>query len=247
MTKKKKHDDPAARLVRASLALSRALEKLPFGAPVTHVYDPLVYARAPYHAYLERYARSRKRILYLGMNPGPFGMSQTGVPFGEVGIVRDWLGVYGHVGKPAHAHPRRPIEGFACTRSEVSGARLWGAFRERYETPARFFRERFVVNYCPLTFMEASGRNRTPDKLPAHEREPLYAACDDHLHAVVAALQPEWVIGIGGFAEARGRAALVGANVHIGRIPHPSPASPAANRGWDRQAEQAMRALGLTL
>ena len=32
-----------------------------------------------------------KRVVFLGMNPGPFGMAQVGVPFGEVAAVRDWL------------------------------------------------------------------------------------------------------------------------------------------------------------
>jgi single-strand selective monofunctional uracil DNA glycosylase len=30
-------------------------------------------------------------------------------------------------------------------------------------------------------------------------------------------------------------------------IPHPSPASPAANRGWAPQAEAALRAIGVAL
>ena len=181
------------------------------------------------------------------MNPGPFGMAQTGVPFGEVRLVRDWLGIETEVGKPAREHPKRPIEGFACARSEVSGARLWGALSERYGDPNRFFAERFIANYCPLVFMEASGKNRTPDKLPPREREPLYAACDAHLGALVRALEPEWVIGVGKFAEERAQSALAGSRVQIGTILHPSPASPLANRGWADQADQQLMQLGLRL
>jgi len=238
---------PDEQLYRAALSLSRTLGALRFGPPVTHVYDPYVYARAPLRDYLRRYGRTPKRIVFLGMNPGPFGMAQTGVPFGEVGFVRDWLGVYGRVGKPAQPHPKRPVEGFDCTRSEVSGARLWGAFRDRHGTAERFFRDRFVANYCPLAFMEESGRNRTPDKLPAHERDPLYAACDRHLRRVVDALSPEWVIGIGAFAETRAKEALADVDVRVGRIPHPSPASPSANKDWAGQAARAMQSLGLSL
>lgn len=174
-------------------------------------------------------------------------MAQTGVPFGEISLVRDWLGIEARVDRPEPEHPKRPIRGFACTRSEVSGARLWGALRERHGEPERFFAQHFIANYCPLVFMEESGKNRTPDKLPAEEREPLYAACDRHLRTMVKALSPEWVIGVGKFAERRAREALQGVDVKIATVLHPSPASPIANRGWKGQAEKQMEALGLEL
>jgi single-strand selective monofunctional uracil DNA glycosylase len=122
------------------------------------------------------------------------------VPFGEIAAARDWLKLEYPVGKPEREHPQRPVTGFACARSEVSGRRLWGLFAERFGTPERFFAEHIVMNYCPLAFLESTGRNRTPDKLPASEKAALFAACDRHLRAVVAALQPEWLIGIGDFA-----------------------------------------------
>jgi single-strand selective monofunctional uracil DNA glycosylase len=235
----------AERILASERDLCRALSGLRFGAPVTHVYNPLEYARRPHAAYVRRYARAPVRVLYFGMNPGPFGMAQTGVPFGEVAHVRDWLGIEAPVAKPAREHPKRPVEGFACRRSEVSGARLWGALRDHYEKPERFFRDAFLANYCPLVFMEASGRNRTPDKLPAKEREPLYAACNDHLRRIAALLRPAFVIGIGHFAEARAREALGASGARIGRIPHPSPASPAANRGWAAHARRELVRLGV--
>lgn len=221
------------------------LAPLRFGPPVTHVYNPLIYARALHDQYLARFAAGPKRVVFLGMNPGPWGMAQTGVPFGEVAMVRDWLGLAGEVKKPAHEHPKRPIEGLACRRSEVSGSRLWGAIRDRYGSPEAFFADHFVANYCPLSFMEASGLNRTPDKLPASEREPLYAACDEYLRTLIAILDPAWVVGIGAFAEARAAKALAGMGRNIGRVPHPSPASPAANRGWAEAAAAALRSQGL--
>jgi single-strand selective monofunctional uracil DNA glycosylase len=234
-------------LVAISDALSRRITQLRFGAPVAHVYQPLRYARAPWRAYLRRYGAAPREVVLLGMNPGPFGMAQTGVPFGEVGLVRDWLGVEGPVGRPPDEHPKRPVQGFACPRSEVSGARLWGWARDRFGTPERFFARFFVANYCPLLFLEAGGRNLTPDRLRAADRAPLLAACDDALRATVAALRPRLVVGVGQWAEARARAALAGTHVAIGRIPHPSPASPAANRGWASQAERALAALGVRL
>lgn len=237
----------AAEMVAVGDALTRSLRALRFGSPVTHVYRPLVYARAPWVAYLERFASAPKEVLLLGMNPGPFGMAQTGVPFGEVGLVRDWLGIEAPVRRPRNQHPRRPVEGFACTRSEVSGARLWGWARERFGEPERFFARFFVWNYCPLVFMEESGRNRTPDKLAAAERDALFQRCDVALERAVAVLRPRLVVGIGRFAETRARAALGAAEVAIGSIPHPSPASPAANRGWAPQAERALGGLGVRL
>jgi single-strand selective monofunctional uracil DNA glycosylase len=234
-------------LWRAAQRLAGEVDALSFGPPVTHVYDPLGYAAAAHHEYLRRYGGAPKRIVYLGMNPGPWGMAQTGIPFGEVAAVRDWLGISAEIGKPEREHPKRPVEGFACRRSEVSGARLWGALAERYGEPEAFFRERFVANYCPLVFMEESGRNRTPDKLPALERAPLFAACDAHLRALCSVLEPEWVIGVGGFAAARAEAALAGTGIGVGTILHPSPASPAANRGWAEQADAQLARYGLTL
>jgi single-strand selective monofunctional uracil DNA glycosylase len=239
--------DSLAVLRRATKELCSELAPLKFGAPVTHVYNPLVYARAPHDAYLKRYGSTPKRVLYLGMNPGPYGMAQTGVPFGEVSLVRDWLEIDAKVEQPSLIHPKRPIDGFACTRSEVSGARLWGALKERYQRPERFFEQAFVANYCPLVFMEDSGRNRTPDKLPRAERDPLFAACDRYLQRVVEALGPRFVIGVGKFAADRAQEALAGRDVEVGTIPHPSPANPAANRGWLPLVDKALHPLGLTL
>lgn len=235
----------ADRLVEAARQLSRAVAPLRFGHPVTHVYNPLAYAGRGYREYVRRFGDGRKRVVFLGMNPGPFGMAQTGVPFGEVASVRDWMGIEARIDRPRDEHLARPVEGFRCTRSEVSGARVWGTVARHYGEPAAFFRSHFVANYCPLVFMEASGRNRTPDKLAPAERAPLYAACDRHLRRLVDVLEPDWVIGIGGFAEARAREALGEGDLRIGRILHPSPASPLANRDWGGAAQRTLRALGV--
>lgn len=231
-------------LIDAARTLSRTVGQLRFGAPVSHVYNPLDYAWPIHEAYLQRFGGSRKRVVLLGMNPGPFGMVQTGVPFGEVEVVRNWLGLCGPVTRPAPENPRRPVEGFECSRSEVSGRRLWGLFQERFASPEAFFAEHFVANYCPLAFFDA-GRNLTPDKLPAAESEPLLAACDTHLKALVSVLEPEWVIGVGAWAEKRAMLGLAGLPVRIGRVLHPSPASPAANRGWADAATSQLQALGV--
>jgi single-strand selective monofunctional uracil DNA glycosylase len=234
-------------LVEISRALSRRVATLRFAAPVCCVYNPLEYAREPHELYLSRYGGGRKEVLLLGMNPGPFGMAQTGVPFGDVTLVRDWLGIAAPVGKPRDEHPKRPVLGFECQRAEVSGTRLWGWARDRFSTPQRFFERFFVANYCPLAFMESSGANRTPDKLPAAEQQAVFGACDDALRAIVRVLRPHLVVGVGGFAERRARVALSSENIEIGTILHPSPASPLANRGWAEAAERQLAGLGVAL
>jgi single-strand selective monofunctional uracil DNA glycosylase len=228
--------------------LAKRVGALRFAPPVACTYNPLSYARDPFERYLERYGASAPReVLLVGMNPGPFGMVQTGVPFGDVTLVRDWLGIGGRVAAPKEVHPKRPVLGFECRRSEVSGSRVWGWARDRFGTPERFFARFFIANYCPLAFVEEGGRNLPPDKLPAAELQPLVAACDDALRRVAEVLEPQIVIGIGGFAEKRARAALAGRDTRIGCILHPSPANPAANRGWAGVIERQLGELGIEL
>jgi single-strand selective monofunctional uracil DNA glycosylase len=234
----------AEALIAAARELSAKVEGLQFAAPVSHRYNPLTYAWNAHELYLRSFGDSRRKVIFIGMNPGPFGMVQSGVPFGEIAAVRDWMGIEAPIGRPAVENPKRPIEGFACTRSEVSGRRLWGLFKERFGTPDAFFAEHFVANYCPLAFFD-QARNITPDKLPSSETAPLYDACDRHLRALVAALDAQWVIGVGAFAQARAAQALSGTGVHIGRILHPSPASPAANRGWSEAATRQLTEQGI--
>jgi single-strand selective monofunctional uracil DNA glycosylase len=249
-------NENAEDLLSAARALSKTVGAMRFAAPVSHVYNPLDYGWDAHAEYLERYGRGRKRVVFMGMNPGPFGMVQTGVPFGEIAAVRDWMGIDEDFMTPDPAgkkirvtpllvqNPKRPIEGFACTRSEVSGRRLWGLFAQKFGSAEAFFAEHFVANYCPLAFF-AGGKNLTPDKLPATEQGPLLAACDLHLRRLVEIQQPEWLIGVGAWAETRAREALRGIDVKFGRVLHPSPASPAANRGWAEAASRQLLAQGV--
>ncbi|KAA3605114.1 MAG: single-stranded DNA-binding protein [Planctomycetota bacterium] len=234
-------------MIQISRRLSRSVTSMSFAEPVTHVYNPLQYARRSHEAYLERFAKPGVQAILLGMNPGPWGMAQTGIPFGEVALAKDWLGLAAKVDKPEREHPKRPVQGFDCPRSEVSGRRLWGWAKQRFGKPEKFFEHFFVYNFCPLSFMEKGGRNRTPDKLPKSEKEPLFAACDQALRACVESMQPEMLIGVGAFARQQAKRALNGMKLPLGTILHPSPASPAANRGWEAQAEAQLKSLGLRL
>jgi single-strand selective monofunctional uracil DNA glycosylase len=238
----------SVRIITATRALSRDAGRLRFAAPVRYVYNPLVYARIPHEAYLETYAASRKRIVFLGMNPGPWGMAQTGVPFGDVPSVREWLGISGAVRRPRRFHERHPVLGFSCARREVSGTRFWGLMRGHYGTAEAFAADAFVANYCPLLFIDAAGRNLTPDKLRVKDRDLLEALCDRFLAEVVAALMPEWIVGVGAFAERRIRKVLGSVpqeSARVGSIAHPSPANPKANRDWAGLAGRALEAQGI--
>jgi single-strand selective monofunctional uracil DNA glycosylase len=221
------------------------VDRLKFATPVTHVYNPLRYAWRAHEIYLQRYGNNRKRVLFLGMNPGPFGMAQTGIPFGQIAAVRDWLGIETKIDRPAGEHPKRPVTGFDCHRSEVSGERLWGLFAKRFGAAEKFFREHIVMNYCPLAFLEESGRNRTPDKLPPAERAALYAVCDKHLREVIHILEPQWLVGIGDFAARRARESVGDSALQLGQILHPSPACPASNKDWAGTVTAQLQKLGV--
>ncbi|MGJ8674023.1 uracil-DNA glycosylase family protein [Rubritalea sp.] len=236
-------------LEAAALELIEELSPLTFSEPVTHTYNPLEYAWASHSEYLRRYAQGNKRVLFLGMNPGPWGMSQTGVPFGEIPAVRDWMGIETKVEKPMNEHPKRQVEGFACQRSEVSGRRLWGLFSDHYPKADDFFVDHFVANFCPLVWMGETGRNITPDKLPKAESAPVDIACRKHLAKMITQLEPEFLIGVGAFAEKQLKATvkehLPNNTATIGKILHPSPASPLANKGWPHVPTQQLIDLGI--
>ena len=233
-------------LLELAADLREKVSKLRFAPPVVCTYNPLDYAWSGHEAYLTAFGAAPKRVVFLGMNPGPWGMTQTGVPFGEIASVTGWMGLRFEVRKPNPAHPKRPIEGLACRRSEVSGRRLWGLFSKLYPQAADFFRDQIVMNYCPLVWMEESGKNRTPDKLSATERAAVDVPCNAHLRAVLECLSPAHVVGVGGFAEGKlAEVSRPGDPWKISRIPHPSPANPAANRGWDNAALANLRANGV--
>lgn len=246
------HRDQAARILSVTDRLAAGLDSLCFAAPVAMVYDPMVYAREPWSRYVERFvAGEGGRVLWLGMNPGPFGMAQTGVPFGAIPPVRDWMGIETPVGQPPASHPKRPVQGFACPRVEGSGKRLWGLFARTWPDPAEAFSRHIVLNYCPLVFMDEGGANLTPDKLTKTERAAVYRLCDQALAELIAVLTPRALVGIGNFAAKRlaevleGPAAGLAPRPPVHAVLHPSPASPRANQDWEGEVLAVLQPAGL--
>jgi len=232
--------DAGDRILAAERHSVRELAKLSFSSPPVHtVYSPLQYAWAVHEQYVRKFVpKAPVPILMLGMNPGPFGMAQTGVPFGQVAAVRDYMKLDPGlpIERPDREHPKRPIEGFACRRSEVSGQRLWGWAESRYGQ--EFFKHFYVHNYCPLAFVSATGANVVPERLPASQLQKVQQICDEALETVVSVLDPAVIVGVGEYAFKKGQALASSQERAIAKVLHPSPASPAANRGWANAADQ---------
>ncbi len=212
-------------------------------------YHPLSYAWAVHREYLSRYVRKSAPLLFLGMNPGPFGMAQTGIPFGEIDAVTTYLKLSGEIAPFPGAHEKRPVTGFECTRSEVSGRRLWTLIAELYPDAGTFPDHLSVMNYCPLLFADKGpgGKNIVPEKLAKPYREQLEALCDSYLDDIVTLIRPEVIVGVGIYAEKKGKASVArtGLPIRVTSVLHPSPASPAANRGWSEQAVASMKERGV--
>ena len=225
-------------LVERTILLRDQVESLSFPSSVV-VYDPLLYAWEPHKTYLETYCNHSVSILLLGMNPGPFGMAQTGVPFGEVNAVRDFLHIQGVVGKPKREHPKRPVLGFGCHRSEISGRRLWSFLKDRYGTSEQCFSILTVMNYCPLVFMDSgpTGRNVTPDKLDKDVRVLLEGFCDAYLKDCIEYFNPKYLVGIGQYAKKKLSSFSEGRI--LDSIIHPSPGNPQANHDWPQKVEKS--------
>ena len=232
-------------LVRIAERLSHKLSGTIPLLGADYVYDPSVYAKCPHDNYLQRFAKGQKRVLLLGMNPGPWGMAQIGVPFGSVPHARDWLKVEGKIGVPERFHPSRPVLGWECHRVEPSGRRLWSLLESIYGAPCNMAKELVVLNYCPLLFLKANGqscRNLPLNNLRGAKK--LLQACDESLGEMLDVVKPEVAIGIGMFAEKRLRL-VAGKKIKVGRMLHPSPASPMANQGFDRLARVALASHGV--
>lgn len=224
-----------ATLDAAAARLRDALDAYPRPRRVAYVYHPLRYAWEAHAAYLARYGGGAGRALFVGMNPGPWGMTQSGVPLADPSWARGWMGLGGRVEAPAaRVHPRIPVLGYASTRRDPTGGKFYGWARARFGTAEAFFARAFVLNYCPLLFLDEAGRNVTLPQLAGADARPLFARCDRHLAEALRALRPRLVLPMGAFAAERVRGALEAERIDAPLRPvrHPSPANPANNAGW---------------
>jgi single-strand selective monofunctional uracil DNA glycosylase len=224
------------RMIEASSKLRDDVEKfadsLVKEGSVDVVYNPLAYAWEPHRAYLELASGGGAKTLLLGMNPGPHGMGQMGIPFAATSVVRDLLKITNlEVGQPRKPHPKRPISGLDWPKEEVSGTRLWGLLANEYGSAESIFKSVFLLNHCPLMlFSGERATNITPDKITGPTTKALLERCDEHLREVVDIMQIERVIGVGRYSEKRALNALSGIDISVTTCWHPSPASPLANR-----------------
>lgn len=215
---------------KLSTACSNLCEDIIAQTEVAYATNPLEYAWELHASYINQYGGLGAKTLLLGMNPGPFGMAQSGVPFGATAYAKDFLNITGSFVDPAGRHPKRPVEGLDFERQEVSGDRLWGLLKQLWKTPREIHRHVFLVNHCPLLLLGETGRNITPDKISGEAVKQALERCDEHLRKVVDIMNIERVVGVGKYAEKRADGALADADVEITTCWHPSPASPLANR-----------------
>jgi len=225
-----------------SSACDKAIKKIERKTIVAHATNPLDYAWQHHEQYLSNWGGLGAKTLLLGMNPGPWGMAQSGVPFGSTNIAKTLLRIKPfQLETPPNAHPKRPIIGLDLERQEISGQRLWSLMFDHYGEGKDVFSNIFVVNHCPLLLLGESGKNLTPDNLPASVMKPVLDACDEHLKQVVEIMEIERIIGVGKYAEKRARMTFnagkngngltpSGREITITTCWHPSPASPLANR-----------------
>ena len=208
-------------------------------------YNPLSYAWDVHVEYLRKMGGEGARTVMLGMNPGPHGMGQMGIPFSATSIVRDLLGISDiPVGQPDTPDDRRPVIGLEYNKEEVSGTRLWGLLHEQYGEANAIASRVFLVNHCPLMlFSGPRATNITPDKVGGPTAKALLERCDEHLVEVVDILGADRVVGVGKFAESRANSALAGQFVEVVGCWHPSPASPLANRNGGADWRENVRAV----
>ena len=211
-----------------------------------YIYNPLEYAWECHRQFLEKYVQQGAKSIFLGMNPGPFGMMQTGVPFGEINAVKQYLKINGNVEKPKKEHPSRPVEGLDVKRSEISGQRLWGLISNKYPD-ADFADDIAMFNFCPLGFIDKgkTAKNITPDKLVKAERAVLENICMQYIRDVTDCIKPKYLVGVGKYAFEKLSLLNTEGKYKVFSIIHPSPGNPLANNGWAEKTRITLMEKGL--
>ena len=162
--------------------------------------------------------RNKSRSAWYGAN---------GHSFWAISAVKNYIGIAPHITQPAVLHPHRIITGMDTSREEPSGHLLWSTIASLFPRSADFFSRCFVLNYCPLAFFSATGKNITPDALIKQERLAIEQCCTDHLIAYIRAMNIQKILAIGRYAYEKSQNVLqlcpaISQNAII-YIPHPSP------------------------
>lgn len=271
-------------LLQKTRDLAAVLDTFRHPAGVSHVYNPLSYMATAHEAWLSRYVQygecdevavTPSPYLILGMNPGPWGMVQTGVPFGDVPNAGKLIGVRDGstpftaqipcgVSLPAifkpqldgiQLHPKRPVQGFACTRVEASGDRLWGGLATVWGLLDAVLDDCFAMNYCPLAYFSGeAGENVTPEAFikAGPYRDEAYAqelddVCGAYLRTVMRAMDTKVVLAIGRYAERKAKiaASMVANKPAVVYLTHPSPLATRNAEQWAEMARTTMQAAGV--
>jgi len=221
-------------VVNATRLLSARLEPVRAALPAAGLkavaaIDPTSYAFGNYTRFMQLAASGPRLALFVGMNPGPHGMAQTGIPFGDVDTARVLLGGADTIdplpGLRAASGAAWDCKGLAYHRGEQSGMRLWSALSQLCGSPQAALERCCIVNYCPLYMVGPELENITPSDLPRRHdiTRALEAACDEHLRQLVLGLEVKTVLSFGSYAHASARRALSGFPVDFYTTPHPSP------------------------
>jgi single-strand selective monofunctional uracil DNA glycosylase len=137
------------------------------------VLDPGRYGERWHHRFRRCYPVGPRPLLVFGLNPGPYGMAQTGVPFTDLKrlefhlprLWRELLAAREPVALPGLAPPS--LRPFLTRTFESSSVRVYKFLERAFGSAEQAFRRVAFVNPCPLLFIDrATGENRTPADLP---------------------------------------------------------------------------------
>lgn len=204
------------------------------------IYNPLEYCLDPFIQYLEKGGEKRD-IVFLGMNPGPFGMMQNGIPFGASNFVNNYLNIEKDFDKQKieKEHPKYKIIGKNIERQEISGTKLWGLIQSFYPDSNTFLENQIVLNYLQLAILDKEkGKNITPDKLNKDVRTKIENICDNQLREILDILESKVLIGVGKYSY--DSLLRVKKNEKVIKINHPSPLNARYFKTWTEDTKKLL-------
>jgi single-strand selective monofunctional uracil DNA glycosylase len=135
------------------------------------IWNPGLYAASWHALFRKEYPASAGCILVFGLNPGPYGMAQTGIPFTDLKRLRE------HLPRLAKGLERRgcslagvglaprSLRPYLSRTFESSAVRVYRFLSRGWGSAEDGWRSVVVANPCSLLFMDAAGENRTPADL----------------------------------------------------------------------------------